>query len=559
MRSAVAVAVLALGLPLAAASQDGVLRITVVLTDADGNVTPIPRVVLLVSDNPASSEPRRLRTGADGAVEVTLRPGNYTVESDSPVTLGAQSYAWTQTIDVARGSNALSLTPANAEINTDTGGAAAGGAAPVRADSAVIFSKWRDSVVEIWTATGHASGFVIDARGLIATSEPGVRDANAVEVEFSLRLATADASPAARSLRLATADASPAARSGQAGQAGHAPSDRYKVGGRVIAFDKHQGVAIIWVDPAAVSSIPAIALDCSASEGATAKYEQKVVALAAPMLEPKSAIVGTVGRVETAVFEVDWRLGGGAAGGPVFAAGGRAIGIALPDDEREDSRRRDSQAVVLSNACSVFATAEKRIAGATPPPATRLRVEDSRAAPMARKPPDPKAPRMTIPIVSSSNFDISLMTPAMADSEVGRSNPRTDFGPWANYVNLAPPLLLVRVSPQFEESLWKTIARGAAATQGANLPPLKSFSSNFLRMRAFCGAAELAPIHPFTIVREVPDRAAIREGLYVFAAGDFGSHCGTVRFDLYSEKSPDRADTITVDPKLFSQISAVIQ
>ena len=548
VRSAVAVAVLALGLPLAAVTQDsGVLRITVVLTDADGHVTPIPRVVLLVSDNPASNEPRRLRTGADGAVEITLRPGNYTVESDSPVTLGAQSYAWTQTIDVARGSNALSLTPANAEINTNTAGASggvSGGVVPVRADSAVIFSTWRDSVVEVWTATGHASGFVIDARGLIATSEPAVRDATAVEVEFSRT---------GQALRLAGDDGSPPPRSGQA------PSDRYKVGGRVIAFDKHQGVAIIWVDPAAVSSIPAIGLDCSASEGATVKYEQKVVALGAPMLEPKSAIPGTVGRVETAVFEVDWRLSGGAAGGPVFDSDGRAVGITLPDDDRQDSRRRDSQAVVLGNACSVLATAEKRIAGATPPPATRLRVEDSRAATLARKPPDPKAPRLTIPIVSSSNFDVSLMTPAMADSDVSRSDPRTDFGPWANYVNIAPPVLLVRVSPQFEESLWKTIARGAAATQGANLPPLKSFTSNFLRMRAFCGSAEVAPIHPFTIVREVQDRAAMREGLYVFAAGDFGPHCGTVRFDLYSEKSPDRADALNVDPKVFLQISSATQ
>ncbi len=108
MRSAVAVAMLALGLPhglpLWAVTQNtGMLRITVVLTDADGNVTPIPRVVLLISDNPASSEPRRVRTGADGAVEIALRPGNYTVESDAPVTLGAKSYAWTQTINITSG------------------------------------------------------------------------------------------------------------------------------------------------------------------------------------------------------------------------------------------------------------------------------------------------------------------------------------------------------------------------------------------------------------------------------------------------------------------------
>ena len=164
---------------------------------------------------------------------------------------------------------------------------------------------------------------------------------------------------------------------------------------------------------------------------------------------------------------------------------------------------------------------------------------------------DPKAPRLSIPVVSSSNFDIALLTPAMADSDQARSNPRTDFGNWADYVNKAPPVLLVRVTPQFEESVWKTILRGAAQTQGAALPPLRSFTANFLRMRAFCGAAEVAPIHPFTIVREVQERASIREGLYVFAVGDFGPHCTTVRFDLYSEKSPDKADALTVDPKLF--------
>jgi S1-C subfamily serine protease len=535
MRGAVAVALVAITLPLAAVTQTGVLRITVVLSDADGNVTPIPRVVLLISDNPASSEPRRVRTGPDGAVELKLRPGNYTVESDSPVTLGTQSYVWTQTIDVTGGSNVLSLTPANAEISTDTA-VASGGVAPMRADSAVIFTKWRDSVVEIWTPTAHASGFLIDARGLIATNEPALRDAVAVEVEFN--------------------------------QA----SERFKIAGRVIASDRQQGVAIIWIDPATVSSIPVIGPDCSGAPGAAVTYEQKVVALAAPMLEPKSAILGTVGRVDTTTFQIDWRLTGGAAGGPVFDAGGRPIGITLPDDEREDSRRRDSQAIPLSNACGVLAAAEKKIAGATPPPATRLRVEDSRAASfdslasgdtgsplaqdrLARKPADPKAPRMTIPIVSSSNFDVSLLTPAMVDGDMSRANPRTDFVHWTDYVNNAPPVLLVRATPKFEESLWKTILRGAAATQGAVLPPLRSFSSNFLRMRAFCGAAEVAPIHPFNILREVQDRASIREGLYVFGAGDFGPHCGTVRFDLYSEKSPDKADSLTVDPQLFPKLT----
>jgi len=116
-------------------------------------------------------------------------------------------------------------------------------------------------------------------------------------------------------------------------------------------------------------------------------------------------------------------------------------------------------------------------------------------------------------------------------------------------------VLLIRVSPQFEESLWKMIARGAASTQGMNLPPLKSFTSNFLKMRVFCGEAEVTPIHPFIIERPIPDHAPIREGLYVFDRAALGTQCKSVRLDLYSEKSPNSPDSRTIDPKLFASVT----
>jgi hypothetical protein len=157
--------------------------------------------------------------------------------------------------------------------------------------------------------------------------------------------------------------------------------------------------------------------------------------------------------------------------------------------------------------------------------------------------------------ISASDFDLSLLTPEMGRREQASTNFRGDFGNWAEYVAKAPPQLLVRATPQFEESFWKTLARGAAQTQGMALPPMKSFNANFLRMRAFCGAAEVAPIHPLIIERQVSGGARIREGLYVFGLNDFGPHCGTVRFDLYSEKSGQKADSRTIDPALFTLIA----
>ena len=173
---------LALAATVAAVQDAGVLRIRVALADSTGALTPIPRVLLLVSDNPATSEPRRVRTTADGTIELKLNPGSYTVESDQPVSFGGAAYSWTETIDVVAGREVvLDLTAKNAAVDT-----AGGTATAMSADSAVLLSKWQDSVVEIWTPTVHASGFVVDPRGLIATSFRAIGGATDVEVESTL-------------------------------------------------------------------------------------------------------------------------------------------------------------------------------------------------------------------------------------------------------------------------------------------------------------------------------------------------------------------------------------
>jgi hypothetical protein len=86
------------------------------------------------------------------------------------------------------------------------------------------------------------------------------------------------------------------------------------------------------------------------------------------------------------------------------------------------------------------------------------------------------------------------------------------------------------------------------------LPPLKRAKAGFWRMRAFCGAAEVTPIHPFELEQRLLDGSAIHEGLYAFDPGAFGPHCGAVTLVLYSEKEPAKGDTRIVDPKVVQQI-----
>jgi hypothetical protein len=73
-------------------------------------------------------------------------------------------------------------------------------------------------------------------------------------------------------------------------------------------------------------------------------------------------------------------------------------------------------------------------------------------------------------------------------------------------------------------------------------------------MRAFCGDAEVTPIHPFKFEQRVSESDAIYEGLYVFDPGALGPHCGTVKLVMYSEKEPEKSDTRVVDPRVLQQI-----
>lgn len=513
-------AAIAVMLTVAAVSQDtGELRITVVVTDADGNAIPIPRAQLLISDNPTTREPRAVRTTADGSIEIKLPAGNYTVESDVPVRLGGRIFAWTQMLDVAAGrETVLALTAANAETSVDAS-PAGNTVRATPADGAAILNKWQHSIAEIWTPSRHATGFVVDSRGLIATNLHTIGDATDVTVEFNTA------------------------------------KERLKVAGRVVASDRTKGVSLIWIDPDIVKARTPIAPACAAASQPEVAHDDRVVSIIAPMLEAKSAIPGTVIQPDAQSFRADWRLEAGSTGGPVFAADGTAVGITVGDDEDQtNSGRRDSYVIPLSNACSVIAAAEQKITGAKAPSAAPLRTEAGLPRARIARIGDPQAPRVQPPVIRAEDFDIVLLTPETVTRDQSLWSPRSFFGYWSPYVAAAPQSLFVRVTPQFEESFWKTLARGAASTQGVALPPMPSFSASFLRMRAFCGNTEVMPIHGFRIETPLDKRGTIREGLYVFALTDFGPHCGSIRFDLFSEKSPNKADGKTIDPAIVAKV-----
>ena len=538
MLRALALAAVTLAIPTASQQAPSVLKIKVVLVDAAGNATPVPRHALLISENPISAAPRRTITALDGTADVRLRPGNYTVESDTPVNFNGKAYHWTQTLDVRAGrETVLELTVANAEIEAASATTPDIPELAPESDPAFLLPKWRDTVVGLWSPVAHGSGFVIDGTGLIATNQRLIGAATSVEVQLSPAI---------------------------------------KVAGTVLYANAVRDVAILWIDPKVIGSIAALSLPCKDTEAVTVATGQELFTIGVPLRQTKGLPSGAVTRLDSKSIEADFILAPASAGGPVFTAKGQLVGLTSVADS-DDSRRTDARVVRIEDACAGLVAAEKKKTG-TLPSGTLLPVEPTRDFPIdaLRSAAQNRKGSVSPYQLSTSTFDVGFITPVLtytAQYQSQQPRPRTtskdtrqpepepqlvrpllDFSNWSDYVIDSPPVLMVRVTPRLVEGFWTMVARGAARTQGVAIPPIKRIRSGFSHMRAFCGDREVTPIHPFRLVQRVSDDDAMFEGLYAFDPAALSPECGGIKVVVFSEKEPEKGETLVVAPGIVQQV-----
>jgi hypothetical protein len=280
---------------------------------------------------------------------------------------------------------------------------------------------------------------------------------------------------------------------------------------------------------------------------------------------------GTVSRVDGHTIFSDVQMDEDSLGTPLFNAAGEVIAITTPDEDTSGTSSGASRAVRIDEARGAIAEAEKKMQNAAPPGGAHLPVEPQRPFPdqALREAAGRRVGSLAAYRVPAADFDVNLMTPVLVygahhqgDRVSGRHageiqaslGALQDFGNWSDYVRDDPPVLMIRATPRLVESFWTTVARGAARTQGASLPPIKHVKAGFSRMRIFCGDAEVTPIHPFKIERRVGENDAVYEGLYVLDPAAIGPHCGAVKLTLFSDKDREKGDTRVVDPRIIEQI-----
>lgn len=521
------------------AQVQGTLRVTVSLLDAARQPVPVPRHALLISDNPATSAPRRVVTGSDGRAEVRLRPGNYTVESEEPVAFDGKAYEWTIDVDVRAGGEAtVVLNASNAAVG-DAAPAGAGPSAPRLSSPSITLQRWKPAVVALWTPGNRASGFLFDARGFVATSATVLAGAAAADVQLSSGV---------------------------------------KVAGVVVAADTATDVAVVRVAPEAVAGLTPLGLACPATPTRPVEGDE-LFALGVPLRAQQDTLSsGEVKRADATRVDADLRVPSGGVGGPVFSETSDLLGLSSLPKADPDNRRRLFSLVPLANLCGLMPAVEAALPSRPAPAAVKLPLDppllpaaslDALRAAAAKRAGDLNAYQ-----IASADFDIAFITPVMTyaaqhppadrrttsrdthrsiDEEV-RASRQMEFGAWSEYVADVPPVLLVRVTPKMTEGFWRGLARGAAMTQGIQLPPMKSAKAVFSRMQAYCGATEVSPIHALMLETPVPGNESFGEGLYAFAPGALSAACGTVKLVLYSEKEPQKGDIRTVDAAVLTRI-----
>ena len=513
---------------LLSGQQTSVLQVTVTLLDEAQRPTPVSRHALLISDNPATAVPRRVLTGPEGVVAIALLPGSYTVESDHPATFAGRAYEWTQVIDVVAGrSVTLALTADNANSVAMTAPGATAGTDTQTSAPSFLPGKWLDSVMPIWSPTSRATGFLFDERGLIATHGRVAATGTTIAVEVSPDL---------------------------------------KVPARVLFSDQVRDIAIVWVHPGRIAGRAPIRLACPPSPAAALAEGQAIMALTASMGQSADSASGEITGFAPRAVDTDLRLGFGGAGGPVFNAAGAVVGLTSLAVGPDRSRSNDVTVVRAGILCDAIAAAQPTLSASTPPEPTKLPMEPTRRNPAGEI--ETAKGTGALPVVSSADFDVAFITPLAihqarqrADRTGGRSlrSPETearlglltDLGAWSEYFADLPAVVVVRVTPKMVEGFWKRVAREAARTQGAVLPPFKDFKTSFVRMRASCGSAEVVPIQPFVLEHQISATRVIREGLYVFDPAAFGPPCSRITMSIYSEKVPEKADTLTIDASLL--------
>lgn len=201
------------------------------------------------------------------------------------------------------------------------------------AEEAAIFRELRDGVITVSADRGHASGFLVDSKGLILTNSHVVASSRQISVFLN---------------------------------------DTARVWAILVAEDKQKDIAVIAVSPQAVRECPVLRLASRPPEDLAFEGE-KVIAIGSPLNQTRIVTSGIVSKVETGAIITDVNINPGNSGGPLINFDSEVIAINTFRDPTPGGPGL-AGSLAITEAISILEEASRRLPGMDIPDATRLPV-----------------------------------------------------------------------------------------------------------------------------------------------------------------------------------------
>lgn len=412
------------------------------------------------------------------------------------------------------------------------------------------YKELENSIVTVWSETGHGTGFIFSADGMILTNQHVVGPSEYIAVQF---------------------DAT------------------HKIPAVLLASDAQKDIAVLWADVSTLPGARAAELAKKDELEPPVVEGEKVFTIGSPLHQRKVITTGIVSKVEKHAIISDININHGNSGGPLFNSLGKVAGITTFGDFTGQGGPGISGIVRVEDAEGVIADATNKKASLPKPSGTFLPVE-----PVDLYPIDAIKAALQVDkfdykpyAFSAGDYDISIVTPVLryyaeessrvraakekekrnrksAEAVQGTFRPLDDLRNWNQYVGDYEPVIYVRATPKLRETGGSMFLRSLAAAGGAyNVPAKMRFKTDFYRMRLKCGSKEIQPIEPGKIAHVVDVKNglvnatdATYEGFYVYPADAINPSCGGVALELMSEKNPNTATIKALNEKTVAKVWA---
>ena len=504
------------------------VHVHVILVDSELNQKPVPflNVVFFKGDKTSFD----VKTRLDGAAEIALPPGAYTLTTAKPVDFDGKRYSWSLRVTLSGTEKTIDLTNENAKAEANAAAAPPRSSGASSGDLTEQFKKLKNTVVTVISESGHGTGFFVDGKGLILTNQHVVGQSQYLAVQFDRER---------------------------------------KIAARLIASDAQKDVALLWVNMSALPSATPAALARSSGSHAPVQEGERVFTIGSPLSLDKIITTGIISKVDAHTLMSDININPGNSGGPLFNNAGHVVGLTTFGASAE--RGPGVSGVVRIEEALALLEENRGKATGTPPPATLLPVEPLTPYPVeglnAALQGEKFDPRPYY--LNAGDFEVALSTPPFdyrekeedrlrAERTQKKRNRRDTNSPdaaqqdasredsprdWESEAGGHRAVLGIYAVPKVREGFGSAFSRSLRNGYGAaNL----KFKADFRSMKLFCGEKEVQPIHPGRIPVTVNvHNASVKledstyKGVYFYPPDAVNPQCGTVKIAIYSSKSEE--------------------